>query len=369
MSTWRPEGNSRSYRARNTLARLGYTGSAALGLTLACGGEVGEEQELGTLKEGLTDARLNMMSMNVRIISSDDTGQRAWSSRLPRLAETVRAFNGGAGPHLIAFQEMITHSTGDTAADMWAELPQGYWYYPRNRGDGEILAIFVRPDRLDVLDFGGRDVSRVQRSRHCGTFDDEDNVNRPIQYVYVRDKVTDQRTYFYNVHFPTKHSCGRHGQSEVLAEYIGNRSDQQARVVVAGDFNDGVESDGHVNGSIDRFIAETDYTMGFFWGPVVPSSQTSSYMTCTTSNGLCSSSGNWSKTRRVGQIIDLFFLSDPFDLVETGIDRSMYTRDGSNTRVVCQSVTSNGLCSGTNTPVADLELYSDHWAVWASITQ
>jgi endonuclease/exonuclease/phosphatase family metal-dependent hydrolase len=331
-------------------------------IAIACGGEAAEVTELGSLSEALgAGDRLNVMSFNVRI--PEGSGEQSWSNRLPRIAGVINSFAGG-GPHLIGFQEMKTTSAIDTAADVWRQLPLGYWYYPVDRGpDDEVIAIFVRPDRLEVLDFGHRNVTAA--NRNCA---DDDPKNRPIQYVLVRDKISDRKNYFYNTHYPSGHSCGRKRQSEILVGYIATRSDPSVRAILVGDFNDGYEADGHRNGSMNP-LALNGFTSAFFMpnATVVPASQLSSYMTCTTATADCTKPPTYDKVNRVGKYIDHIMVKLMADVVMTGIDRSMFRRSD-DTRVVCENVV-NGRCTGNQVSVDQLEMYSDHWATWASIVQ
>jgi endonuclease/exonuclease/phosphatase family metal-dependent hydrolase len=341
-------------------------GFAALGLPLllatACGGEVGEGAELGSLKESISAARINVMSFNAKI--PGDSGERSWANRLPRIAGVINSFADG-GPHLIGFQELIINpSTGvNTAADIWASLGHAYWFYPLDRGDREVIAIYVRDDRFTVLDYGFRHVTRADR----GNCTDDDPKNRPIQYVLVRDKTTDEKLYFFNTHYPSGNSCGRRAQSAILVHYVHDRAQPTVRPIIVGDFNDGYEANGHRNGSMEVLALNEYFSAMFSFRPITPPSQASSYMTCTTASGDCSVGPAWSKTNRVGKLIDHVFVQPRFDVVETGIDRSMFRRSNDE-RVVCENVV-NGLCTGNQVPVADLELYSDHWAVWASVAQ
>ncbi|HKO48231.1 MAG TPA: endonuclease/exonuclease/phosphatase family protein [Polyangiaceae bacterium] len=327
---------------------------AALGLSLflsmtSCAVDVAEPEAGAELEQGIGSASLVVMSVNVRI--PDDTGERAWDRRLPRIRDMVNS-TFPSGPHLIGLQEL----RGWTRDQLTAALPQ-YWWYTVDRGDGEMIGIFVRTDRLTVLDYGYRDVSNGARDDSCGLSDDEDPKNRPIQYVLVRDKTTNKQSYFYNTHYPSKNSCERYGMSNIFASYVAARAQPSARAILVGDFNDGINADYSKNGSFQRLLDRTGYTAAFLQGPRTPPIIGNNFLT----------GNSFNKEARVGKIIDHVLVSNASDVFEMGIDRSMFRRTN-GARVSCFTVT-NGRCNENTVPVADLELYSDHWAVWASLRQ
>jgi len=314
-----------------------------------CAIEVAEQEDAAATEQAIGSASLVVMSVNVRI--PIDSGELAWSKRLPRIQSMVNStFTGG--PHIIGLQEM----TLATRNDLSAALPQ-YWWYSIDRGDGEMVGIFVRTDRLEVLDFGFRDVSNGARDDSCGLSDDEDPKNRPIQYVLVRDRTTSKQSYFYNTHYPSKNSCERHGMSDIFASYVAARAQPSVRAILVGDFNDGINADFTRNGSFQRLLDRTGYTSAFLRGPLTPSIISANFAT----------GNSWNKNLRVGKMIDHILVSNATDVFEMGIDRSMYRRSNGS-RVSCFTVT-NGRCNENTIPTADLELYSDHWAVWASLRQ
>ena len=84
------------------------------------------------------------MSVNVRI--PKDSGDRAWSKRLPRIISMIKRQDSGNGADIIGIQEL----EADTYADIKANLPD-YGKYFVDRGDGEITAIFYKNSRYLVL--------------------------------------------------------------------------------------------------------------------------------------------------------------------------------------------------------------------------
>src|SRR4051812_31835304 len=102
----------------------------ALGLGLllsmtACSVDIAEPDSAVELEQGIGSTALVVMSLNVRI--PDDSGERAWSKRLPRIQDMVNSLIP-LGPHLIGLQELRV----ETRDQLAAALPQ-YWLYTANR--------------------------------------------------------------------------------------------------------------------------------------------------------------------------------------------------------------------------------------------
>jgi endonuclease/exonuclease/phosphatase family metal-dependent hydrolase len=317
----------------------------ALGLTPACVADIGtgdeSAQDVAVTAQALA-SNFDVMTVNVRI-PVDTHVQRTWTARLPRLIKMIRA----NGPEIIGLQELKDW----THKDMVAGLPE-YWWFFVDRGDNEMIAIYVNTARFDVLEFDFRGVTNEERNNSCTT-DNQDPKNRPIQFVKLRDRQNGRLRYVYNTHYPSKNSCERHGMSNIVADFIESRSDHSADVILIGDLNDGIEADGHVNGSFDRLLDNTGFLNAYAARNPVDSS--GRFMT---------GNGDWNKSARSGKMIDHVLVSTPASQVASSfVDRSMFTTGG--TRISCPTV-SGGLCPGGQ-QVNSLELYSDHWAVQARL--
>jgi hypothetical protein len=296
-------------------------------------------------------AEYAVMSLNARI--PDDRGDRAWSARLPRLAATILRFDDGRGAHLIGVQELRLQTRDELHAALDAATGDNYEVHSVDRGDGEMIAIFHRKDRFTVIEHAFRNVSNGQRNDECGWFDDEDGRNRPIQFVKVRDRLFDRVTYFYNTHYPSRNSCERRGMSRIVRDFIDGRSDREAPVILVGDLNDGIEPDGRLNRSFEILLNETGLQSAY--GLHHPLDSTSAFRT----------GNSWDKIARQGRMIDHVLVSTPSIAVAADVDRTMFTSEG--IAVACAAAT-NGSCPN-GMSVRDLGLYSDHWAVWATIRQ
>lgn len=317
----------------------------ALAVPLGCSVGGGSETDEGPpdVIEQAVYAPLLVMAINARIPS--DSGEHSWPKRRPRIIDLVKWYQ----PHVVGFQELQATPFNEVAS----ALPE-YWWHWVDRGDGERIAIFVRRDRLQPVEFNYRNVANSERNDSCSLSADEDPKNRPIQYVLAYDPPTAKQLYFYNTHYPARHSCERHGMATIFANYINGRRNPFAPVVAMGDLNDGVEPDGRENGSYTRLLNATGLASTYF----ATHAQNSS-------SAFRTGNGNYDKIARVGKKID-HILFTPWDtwVPAAGVDRTMYTAQ--NAHVSCATVSVSGLCANGSL-ASSLSLYSDHWAVWAYV--
>jgi hypothetical protein len=296
-------------------------------------------------------AEYTVMSLNARI--PNDRDDNAWSARLPRLAATILRFDDGRGAHLIGVQELRRQTRDELHAALDEATGDNYEVHSVDRGDGEMIAIFHRKDRFTVVEQAFRNVSNGERNGECGLFNDEDGRNRPIQFVKVRDRLSDRLTYFYNTHYPSQNSCERRGMSPIVRDFIDDRSDREAPVILVGDLNDGIEPDGRLNRSFEILLNETGFHSAYGLHHALDS--TSAFRT----------GNSWDKIARRGRMIDHVLVSRPSISVAADVDRTMFTSEG--IAVACDIVTNGSCANGMS--ARDLNLYSDHWAVWATIRQ
>lgn len=309
------------------------------------GGAKGDDVDTVTHNKAVATP-ITVMSVNVRV--PEDGGQNSWANRRGRLQRMINRYESGAGPHMIGLQELRL----STFNDLIALLPQ-YWWYRVDRGDGEMLAIFVRTDRFAVLGYGYRDITNSSRDAYCGAGDNEDPKNRPVMYVEVMDRSNGTRSYLYNTHFPSKNSCERHGSADIVSEYIAGRANPSSRVILVGDLNDGFEADGRFNGSFSRLLSRTGLRIPYAtWHPL-------------NSQSAFATGNSWNKVVRYDRMIDFVLTSADIGAYGADVDRTMFTTGLSP--VTCATVTGGRWCEN-GSDINNLWLYSDHWAVWARLT-
>jgi endonuclease/exonuclease/phosphatase family metal-dependent hydrolase len=325
-----------------------------LGCGAAADGETeGEPIQIGALEQALVEP-IEVMSINVRIPHSDDTGERTWANRLGRLRDTIKYYRSGAGPHLIAAQELV--------ASTWPELHAAigtHHGFSVNRGDGERLAIWVDTTRFEVLETENRFVSNNERNDTCTPTNDEGQEPRVIMRMWLKDKLTDRRFTLYNTHYPSHHSCERYGMATILANFI-IATDKGGEIMVLGDFNDGINTDGSPNGSYQQLLDDTGVIGAYGVRNAVGS----------TARKL--SGHSYDKVARTGKMIDHILVDRTFDVTSSHLSHLMYTGNP-GTRVWCSVVVINPAGTpGCSEPPGlinpnGLRQYSDHWAVWARI--
>ncbi|MET0340650.1 MAG: endonuclease/exonuclease/phosphatase family protein [Polyangiales bacterium] len=298
--------------------------------------------------KGATDPFV-AMSLNVRIPHRDDQGERTWANRKGLINSMLRRFNGGVGPEIIGLQELY----GWTNEELSALLPH-YFRYMVDRGDGEVLAIYVQTARFEVLHRAYRNTTNAQRDDLCDLVDAENHANRPIMFVRLKDRVTGRTVSVYNTHYPSKNSCERHGMSKIVAAYIA-QNDPDGDVVMLGDLNDGVEGDGRLNGSYARLLSATGLHNAF--AAVRPMDASTEFSSGAT---------GWSKTERHSRMIDHVLISSGIGVHDADVNKTMFTPDG--LMVDCPALL-NLTCVGSSWNAEQLRLYSDHWASWALLWQ
>lgn len=322
-------------------------GLALWGAVLAgCMTPVGSSADEAELEQSEEAAAYSFKVMTVNVRIPTDGGERSWASRLPGISAMIRFHS----PRLIGLQEL----QANTLQDMRDVLSQYYWPYYVDRGDGEGIGIFVDTARFTPIQWGYTNTTYEQRNDWCGSNiadENKDRKNRPVQYVLVRDVQTSRLWYLYNSHFPSKNSCERRAMAYMASEFVRQRANTSAPILFVGDLNDGVEPDGRLNTSFAELLSYTGF--GSAYGQVNRMDGSRQFLT-----------GNeWNKVARVGKMIDHVLVSPGVTVYSSWIDRSMFT--STNTRVWCDTVVGGQCPNGSF--ASSLKLYSDHWAVLASV--
>jgi hypothetical protein len=164
----------------------------------------------------------------------------------------------------------------------------------------------------------------------------------------------------YNTHYPSKNSCERYGMSSIFSDYIYQTA--QGEVMLLGDYNDGINTDGTYNGSITQLLSDQGGMISAY-DAVNSVSSTARKLT----------GHGYNKTARTGKMIDHIFIDSWIGVQSSEVVHLMYT-GSPGTRVNCSVVQYNP--AGTPfcaSPFSQynpnaLKMYSDHWAVYARIT-
>ncbi len=166
---------------------------------------------------------MRVVSFNIRNGRAFD-GWRSWPFRRRRVAALLRSFDAD----LIGIQEAY----GFQQRYLDRQLREHSAYArPRNRLLGERIPVYVRTDRLEVVDRWTRWFSDAPLT--AGSRLPEATFPRIATAVELTDRASGVRFGFVNVHLDEKHAGNRLASIEMLLEWLGEATPW----IVAGDFN------------------------------------------------------------------------------------------------------------------------------------
>lgn len=177
-------------------------------------------------------AELKVMSFNIRYGSAGD-GDNAWEHRKEFLVETIESFS----PDLLGTQETLGFQR-----DVLATLLPNYTPFAAGRDDGgeqgEMMAVFYRTDRFEVIDRGHFWLSETPDQPGSTSWDS--SLPRMVTWLKLRDLQTPDAPpiAFFNTHFDHRGEVARLESARLLRRMIASLA-PNARVVVTGDFNCG----------------------------------------------------------------------------------------------------------------------------------
>ncbi|WP_346236678.1 endonuclease/exonuclease/phosphatase family protein [Niabella insulamsoli] len=167
-------------------------------------------------------------SYNLRFDNKNDIGN-LWQDRKAYVASLIRFHDFD----IFGTQEAQPHQL----ADIIKALPD-YARYGKGRDDGgdqgEHSAIFYKKDKFHLLASGDFWLSETPDKPGLGW--DATCCNRICSWVYVQDKQTKKKFYFFNVHFDHQGKVARVESSKLMLKKIGTIA-KNAPAVLTGDFN------------------------------------------------------------------------------------------------------------------------------------
>lgn len=174
---------------------------------------------------------LNIASYNIRQHNKKDyTTGNAWPQRVDALCDLVR-FNDF---DIWGAQEVCN----DQLLDILARLPQ-YEYIGVGRDDGatkgEYSPIFYNKERFTLLDSGTFWLSETPEEVSFGW---DAKCRRVCSWGHLKDKVSRQKIWFFNVHMDHKGIVARREGARLIAERISKMCNPDKELVIlTGDFN------------------------------------------------------------------------------------------------------------------------------------
>ncbi len=185
----------------------------------------------GARAEGKTE-KLRVMSFNVRIQTSEDTGDRAWEARKEGCVKAIKKYN----PDVLGLQDAQTvHKT-----DIMKELPE-YQLVDRSGKPGkvdEVLEynenpIIFRANRFELLDYGFFWLNEDQTINARGW--DASGV-RTVNWVKLRCKKSGQIFFYFNTRFDNEGPVSRQQSAALIIDRIKELAGDSAVVFLGGDF-------------------------------------------------------------------------------------------------------------------------------------
>ena len=177
--------------------------------------------------------QLTVGTFNLRFDNPRDSGN-LWVNRAPVVANLIRFHDFD----IFGTQEGLKNQLDDVAS----ALPQ-YAYYGAGRDDGkdkgEHSAIFYKKDRFKILNKGDFWLSETPEKPSLGW--DAKCCNRICSWLYLQDKNSGKKFYFFNAHFDHQGVKAREESSKLILEKIKAIAGNQP-VIFTGDLNGGHKS-------------------------------------------------------------------------------------------------------------------------------
>ena len=177
--------------------------------------------------------KASVMSFNIRIQLSTDTGEQNWESRKDGCVKAILKHS----PDILGLQEA---TTGQKSFIM-KELPK-YIMIDGSTKPGTINEeseswfnpILFRADRLELLDYGSFWLNEDQTPEKKGW--DAEHV-RTANWVKLRFRKSGQIIFLFNTHFDNIGERARQESSDLIVEKIKEIAGSDAVVFLTGDFN------------------------------------------------------------------------------------------------------------------------------------
>jgi endonuclease/exonuclease/phosphatase family metal-dependent hydrolase len=182
----------------------------------------------------LSAQQFTIGTFNLRYANTVDTGN-LWPQRLPVVANLIRFHQFD----IFGTQEVLINQL----KDLKTALPQ-YEYYGKGRDDGkqagEHSSIFFLKDKFNLIDSGDFWLSAHPEVPGKGW--DATCCNRICSWVYLQEKGTGKKFYFFNTHFDHRGRIARVESGKLILKKIREIAGNEP-VMLTGDLNGGQSSE------------------------------------------------------------------------------------------------------------------------------
>lgn len=182
------------------------------------------------LSSSLAEAKpLRVLSYNLRYITSEDKGDRAWTARRDQAAELIK----NEAADLVGIQEGLPQMMDDLAQRL-----SGYAVIGVGREDGinqgEYAALLVKTDRFRIQESGTFWLSDTPTV--CNSCTWGNTVTRICTWAKLYDRETKRTLHFFNTHLDHASPMARQKGTELILARIAERK-ASGPIILTGDFN------------------------------------------------------------------------------------------------------------------------------------
>jgi endonuclease/exonuclease/phosphatase family metal-dependent hydrolase len=242
---------------------------------------------------------LRVATYNLRYINKNDSiNGNGWHMRSPAIIALIRFHDFDVFGTQEGYKNQLD--------DITDALPQ-YVYYGRGRNDGkdkgEHSAIFYKKDKFKLLDKGDFWLSQTPDKPSLGW--DATCCNRICSWVYLQDKKSGKKFYFFNAHFDHQGVQARQESSKLVLQKIKEIAGK-APALFTGDLNGSQSSDWY------KAIVNSGLLKDTYFQVKYPYANNASF----NGFGATKSDNN--------EIIDHIFISDDFAVKKWGLLTDTY---------------------------------------------
>lgn len=175
-----------------------------------------------------TTITLNVATYNLRLLTSADTGDKAWIKRKVYADKIIKKYDFD----IFGTQELVYSQITDLLA---LSSSYGYLGVGRDNGTttGEFSAIFYKKNKFEVLEQGTFWLSQTPDTPSKGW---DASLNRICTWAKFKEKESKKEFYFFNTHFDHVGTIARKESSKLILQKMKAIA-KDSPAICTGDFN------------------------------------------------------------------------------------------------------------------------------------